>query len=141
MEMFLKNWLPNPVGRATAQHPLEDEFADMLENLFVGPVVALPKPVALSEDTRTMQDLRIAICRLQLKESPDQCGVSAELLQHVPDEFLTALLRTYKSALEDGIVPDCWRTTSFQMLPKKLRAMHASDFRPIASGDLAAIFP
>ena len=28
----LKNWPPNPVGRATAQHPLEDEFADMFEN-------------------------------------------------------------------------------------------------------------
>ena len=40
----LKNWIPNPVGRATAQHPLEDEFADMLENLFVGPLISLPKP-------------------------------------------------------------------------------------------------
>ena len=46
----LKTWLPNPVGRAIAQHPLEDEFADMLENLFFGPVVSLPKPVVLTED-------------------------------------------------------------------------------------------
>ena len=103
----LNNWLPNPAGRATAQHPLEDEFADMLENLFVGPLISLPKPVALTEDAWTMQDLRIAIGRLQLKKSPDQCGVSAELLRHVPEEFLTALLRFYNSALEDGVVPDC----------------------------------
>ena len=129
----LKNWLPNPVGRATAQHPLEDEFADMLENLFVGPLISLPKPVALTEDAWTMQDLRVAIGRLQLKKSPDQCGVSAELLRHVPEEFLTALLRFYNSALEDGVVPDCWRTTCFHMLPKKIRAMHVSDFMPIAN--------
>ena len=129
----LKTWLPNPVGRAIAQHPLEDEFADMLENLFVGPMVSLPKPVVLTEDVWTAQELRIAIGRLQLKKSPDQCGVSAELLQHVPEEFLTALLRIYNSVLEDGEVPDCWRTTCFHMLPKKMRAMHASDFRPIAN--------
>ena len=129
----LKTWLPNPVGRAIAQHPLEDDFADMLENLFVGPVVSLPKPVVLTEDVWTVQELRIAIGRLRLKKSPDQCGVSAELLQHVPEEFLMALLQTYNSVLEDGEVPDCWRTTCFHMLPKKLRAMHASDFRPIAN--------
>ena len=117
----LKNWLPNLVGRATAQHPLEDEFADMLESLFVGPLVSLPKPVALTDDawTWTMQDLRIAIGRLQLKNSPDQSAFLQRLLQHVPEEFLTALLRFYNSALEDGVVPDCWRTTCFHMLPKK----------------------
>ena len=43
-----------------------------------------------------------------------------------------ALLQMYNSVLEDGEVPDCWRTTCFHMLPKNLRAMHASDFRPIA---------
>ena len=96
-------------------------------------MVSLPKPVVLTEDVWTVQELRIAIGRLQLKKSPDQCGVSAELLQHVPEEFLRALLQIYKSVLEDGEVPDCWRTTCFHMLPKKLRAMHASDFRPIAN--------
>ena len=56
-----------------------------------------------------------------------------ELLQHVPVEFLMILFRVYNSALEDGEVPDCWRTTCLHMLPKKLRAMHASDFRPIGN--------
>jgi len=129
----LKTWLPNPVGGRIAQHPLEDEFADTLENLFVGPVVSLPKPVVLTEDVWTTQELRIAIVRLQLKKSPDQCGVFAELLQHVPEEFLKALLPIYNSVLDDGEVPDWWRTTSFHMLPKKLRAMHAGDCRPIAT--------
>ena len=100
----------------------------MLENLFVGPLLSLPKPVALTVDAWTMQDLQIATGRLQLKKS-----VSAELLQHVPDECLTALLRIYNSALEDAVVPHCWRITCFHMLPKKLRPMHASDFRPIAN--------
>ena len=45
----LKSWLPNPFGRAIAQHPLEDELAVMLENLFVGPLVPLPKPIVLME--------------------------------------------------------------------------------------------
>ena len=79
-----------------------------------------------------MQELRIAISTLQLKKSPDRCGVSAKLLQHVPEEFLTALLRVYLSALEDGEVQDCCQTTCLHMLPKKLRAMHACDFKPIA---------
>ena len=105
----------------------------MLENLSVGPLISLPKPFALTEDAWTMQDLRIAIGMLQLQKSPDQCSVSAELLRHVPEEFLTALLRFYNSALEDEVVPDCWRTTCFHMLPKKIRAMHVSAFRPIAN--------
>ena len=112
----LKIWLSKPVGRATAQHPLEDEFADMSKNLFVGPLVSFPKPVALTEDAWTMQDLRIAIGRLQLKKSPDQRGVSAELLQHVPEEFFTALLR---SLIPRWRMADCWRTTCFHMLPEK----------------------
>ena len=101
-----KAWLPNPVGRAVAQHPLEDEFGKMLGHLFVRPPVALPKPVVLTEDVWSMQNVRLAIGRLQLKKTPDHCGVSATLLPHVPKEFLTALLRIYNSA---G-VPDCWRT-------------------------------
>ena len=40
----LKTWLPNSLGRVPAQQPLEDEFADMLENVFGGPLVSLPKP-------------------------------------------------------------------------------------------------
>ena len=98
-----------------------------------GLAVTYPKPVVLTEDIWTVQELRIAIGRLQLEKSPDHCGVSAELLQHVPEEFLTALLRICHSVLEDGEVPDCWRTTCFHMLPKKLRPMHATDVRPIAN--------
>ena len=33
----LKTWLPNSSGRVPAQHPLEDEFADMLGKMFGGP--------------------------------------------------------------------------------------------------------
>ena len=47
-----------------------------------------------------------------------------------PEKFLMALLQNYNSVSEDGEVPDCWRKTCFHMLPKKLRAMHASDFKP-----------
>ena len=65
----------------------------MLKSLFVGPLVPLPKPVVLTEDVWNVQELRIAIGRLQLKKSPDQCGAPAEVLQHVPEEFLTDLLR------------------------------------------------
>ena len=43
-----------------------------------------PKPLVLTEDIWTVQELRIAIGRLQLKESPDQCGVSAELFTTCP---------------------------------------------------------
>ena len=55
-------------GNVKKKLPLEDEFADMLETLFLGPLVSLPKPVALTEGAWTMQDLRIAIGRLQLKK-------------------------------------------------------------------------
>ena len=115
----LKTWRPNPVGRAMAQHPLEDEFADMLDNLFVGPVVSLPKPVVLTEDDWTVQQLRIAIGRLQLKKSPDQRGVSAGLLQHIPEEFLRAFASNLRvrvggwgssRLLADNLFSTCCRT-------------------------------
>lgn len=116
----LNNWLPNVVGRATAQQPLEHEIADTLETLFVRPLISLPKPVVL-EDIWTLQDLQIAICGLHVRKSPDQCGVAA-LLQHVPQKLLTALLRIYNSASH--------------MSPQKLRAMHATDVQPIANARL-----
>ena len=43
---------------------------------------------------------------------------------------LSALFRIYNSALEDGVVPG---TTCLHMLPKKIRAMHASAFRLVAN--------
>ena len=55
-------------------------------NLFVGALVSLPKPVVLTEDVWTMQELRVAIGRLRSKKSPDQCGVPADVLQHVPEK-------------------------------------------------------
>ena len=56
----LNKWLPNLVGRATAQQPLEHKIADTLETLFVGPLISLPKPIVLMEDVWTLQDLQIA---------------------------------------------------------------------------------
>ena len=35
--------------------------------------------------------------------------------------------------LASGRIPDTWKLTTFRMLPKKLRAIQTTDFRPIAS--------
>ena len=45
-------------------------------------------------------------------------------LQHVPAKFLMTSFRIDNSALEDGEVAH---------VAEKLRAMHASDFRPIGN--------
>ena len=71
-----------------------------------------------------MHELRIAIGRFQLKNHYISVVCLQSCYNMSPKEFLTAW---------DGEGPDCWRTTCFHMLPKKLRAMHASDFRPMAN--------
>ena len=124
----LKNWLPNPVGRATAQHPLEDEFADMLDNLSVGPLISLPKPVALTEDAWTMQDLRIAISRLQLRNRRF-CRVAATCPGRIFDGLASVLQFRVGGWGSSRLLAD----NLFSHVAEKIRAMHVSDFRPIAN--------
>ena len=59
--------------------------------------------------------------------------MTAELLKHVPHEFLDALLRLYTDVLYTGEPPASWRQNFLTMLPKKLRTKQVTDFRPFAN--------
>ena len=54
-------------------------------------------------------------------------------------EKLLPLLRIHNSALDDAELQG-WRTTCPHMSPQKLRAMHASDVKPIANARLLLCF-
>jgi len=129
----LRTQLPKTSGQQCTQQPTCEEFASMLEGLFVGPVAIVRDAPPVLEQPWTLEELRLAIKRLKLKKSPDETGLTAELLKAVPETFLVQTLAAFNVILESGRIRDTWKFTTFRMLPKKLCAIHTTDFRPIAS--------
>ena len=105
----------------------------MLAKFFTGPCELPPPSAVFSEPISTIQEMKAAIQRLKNGKGGDEVGLTAELLKHVPHEFLDALLRLYNDVLYTGEPPASWSKSLFTMLPKKLRAKQVADFRPIAN--------
>ena len=102
----------------------------MLAKLFNGPFEV---PAVFSKPIWTIHETEAAIWRLRNGKGGDEVGLTAELLKHVPHEFLDALLRLYNDVLYTGEPPASWSKTLFTMLPKKLRAKQVIDFRHTAN--------
>ena len=79
-----------------------------------------------------MAELKKAITRLKTNKAADDVGLVAELLHHSPEVMLEALLHLFRTVLLTGEVPETWKQTIFNMLPKTREAKSTSDFRPIA---------
>ena len=104
----------------------------MLEQLFAGnPGRPMVQP-CLTEAPWTMAELKKAITRLKTNKAADDVGLVAELLHHSPEVMLEALLHLFRTVLLTGEVPETWKQTIFNMLPKTREAKSTSDFRPIA---------
>lgn len=67
----------------------------------------------------TLAELKKAVTRLKADEPADDVGLVAELLHHSPDIMLEALLHLFRTALLTGRVPETWKQTVFNMLPKQ----------------------
>ena len=120
------------IGRWLPEQPQPFEFADMLEQLFAGnPGRPMVEP-CLTEAPWTMAELKKAITRLKTNKAADDVGLVAELLHHSPEVMLEALLHLFRTVLFTGEVPETWKQTVFNMLPKTRGAKSTSDFRPIA---------
>ena len=132
----LRTHLLRPSGQQCTQQPTNDEFASMLEGLFVGPLTIIHAAPTVLEPPWTFEELRLAIKRLKMRKSSDESGLTAELLKAAPDEFFVRILEAFNVVLQSGRIPETWKLTTFRMLPKKLRAIQTSDFRPIASSRL-----
>lgn len=74
----------------------------------------------------------MAIQRLEHKRGADDAGLVAEVLKHAPEELLHVLRGLFNDVLRTGKAPAEWSETVFILLAKKAKAVHASDFRPIA---------
>ena len=140
MERLLEqssNWkilrtMDSGTGRWLPEQPQPFEFADLLEQLFAGnPGRPMVEP-CLTEAPWTMAELKKAITRLKTNKAADDVGLVAELLHHSPEVMLEALLHLFRTVLFTGEVPETWKQTVFNMLPKTRGAKSTSDFRPIA---------
>ena len=100
-------------------YPHLDDFASMLEALFVGPCQPLQRPMRCTEPGWDLSELRFAVQRLKTGKCGDELGLTAELLKHAPEEFLNTLLTLYNNVLVTGEGPESWCRTLFSMLPKK----------------------
>ena len=124
--------MPRSQAQNMVPQPLSTDFAKMLEQLFCGNPSPVVKPDVLDERPWTIEELQVAIKRMKCKRGAGEAGLVAELLKHAPQELLVALLHLYNDILSCGNVPSEWSKTVFIMLAKKVKATHASDFRPIA---------
>ena len=68
----LRENLPRPSGRRCVQQPPVDEFASMLEALFVGPPAQPSSLPSMLDPPRTQADLMQAIKRLKLNKASDE---------------------------------------------------------------------
>ena len=80
----------------------------------------------------TMAELTKAVTRLKANNAAGDVGLAAELLHHSPEVMLEALLHLFRTVLLTGQVPETWKQTIFNMLPKIREAKSTSDFHPIA---------
>ena len=129
----LRENLPRPSGRRCVQQPPVDEFASMLEALFVGPPAQPSSLPSIWHPPWTRADLMQAIKRLTFNKASVDCVLTAELLKAAPEECLIAMLDVFNSVLRTGQIPASWKLTLFTMLPKKFHPIQTSDFRPIAN--------
>ena len=119
-------------GRWMPHQPQPVEFANMLEQLFAGNLgMPMVRPY-LTEAPWTMAELKKAIARLKANKAADDAGLVAELLHRSPQVMLEALLHLFRRVLLTGRVPETWKQTIFNMLPKTRGTKSTSDFRPIA---------
>ena len=125
----LRTHLLRPSEQQCTQQPANDEFASMLEGLFVGPLAIIHAAPTVLEPPWTLEELRLATKRLNMKKSSDESGLTAELLKAAPDEFFVPILEAFNVVLQSGRIPETWKLTTFRMLPKKLRAIQTSDIQ------------
>ena len=92
-------------GQAYVSEPPLDEFADTMENLF------LATHLSLTDRSHTQKQTG---ARFKVNKVCHESGLAAELLQHVPDEFLVELLRV-NGILQHGSTPAGWTKILFTM--------------------------
>ena len=73
-------------------YPHLDDFAFMLEALFMDPCQPLQRPMRLTELRWDLSERRFAFQGLNIGKCGGELGVTAGLLKHAPGEFLSMLL-------------------------------------------------
>ena len=126
--------------RTVSQQPEPNEFADMLEELFAGDPGGDLLPTQFTEIAWEKREVHKAIKRMKVQKSADECSFVAKFLKHVPDSLIDTLVGQFNDLMRRGEVPTDWRKTSFNMLPKTIRAKVPSEYHPIATIQDLAFF-
>ena len=80
-------------------YPHVDDFASMLEALFVGPCQPLQRPMRLTEPGWDLSELRFAVRRLKTGKCGGELGLTAELLKNAPETILGMLLALHNNVV------------------------------------------
>ena len=105
-------------GTKAAQHPLPDEFAFDLANLFASAPLVPQRPVDLTETPWTLEEALKTLQRRKSNQAADENGLVAELLKYAPIEYLELLLNSFNTILFHGNTPSTWHKTIFKMSAK-----------------------
>ena len=113
-----------------AGHPLANEFAHMLEQLFAGDPGGELQPPQLTETAWEKSDVYNAIKRMKLQKSADERGLVAELLKYAPDFFIAKLVDNFHDLMTSGDVPREWDKKTLQNAAKKQSCKSSLRFSP-----------
>ena len=103
----LRDYLPRP-SRTTRR-----DLSTPVGGIVVGPSQPLQRPMRLTEPGWDLLELRFAVQRLKTGKCGDELGLTAELPQHAPEDFLSTLLTLYNNVLISGERPESWCKTLF----------------------------
>ena len=93
--MFYK--MSHTVVRQCAKHPPANDFADNLENIFHGDPGSRTRPLQLTQQNWSPQELKGATERMKTNKASDEFGLVAELLQMLLDPaFLSATMLFFR---------------------------------------------
>ena len=76
-----------------------------LAKLFLGSPDPPSQPAVLTEPRFSLEELRAAILKLEPNKGVNDAGLVPDLLQYVPDGFLSDLLLLFKHVLYSGDAP------------------------------------
>jgi hypothetical protein len=126
------------------EKPLElaEEFNTYFSSVFTEELVeSIPKAEPIfdkSEDEQlldieiTEEMVRERLSRLRADKAPGDDGISSRFLRELQEELVAPLLLLFRKSLNEGNIPEDWRTANVTPIFKKGSRAQVGNYRPVS---------
>ena len=91
----------------------------------------LPCAVPVFEDF-SFEEVYATLCAVKVNKSPGPDNITGRLLKAAAPTLAYPLTLIFNRSLQQGVMPQVWKTASIKPIPKFTGASEPKDFRPIA---------